>query len=74
MNDGDIESLDLDRPNKIQIILSHYLSDEEVPDIGWECDVLYENNYIGGSTAPTIEQAFDAAKDVIDYHENPRLW
>lgn len=72
MQKTDIKQAMLDRPYKSQIILSQYICEEEPEiDMGWECDIFYKGEYIGGGTAPTKEGAHDLAFDIIYDYENP---
>lgn len=64
----------LNRPSKVQIVLSKFMFDEETDFHGWECDVFYEDEFIGGGTAPTQEGVYDIANEIIFDWENPSLW
>ena len=73
----DIEEAVLDRPYKTQIVLSNYINPdfpEEENSMGWECDIFYKGELIGGGTAPTIEGAYDLANEIIWDYENPSLF
>lgn len=72
---SDIKEAMLDRPAKVQIVLSKYLYEEEPEsDMGWECDIFYKGEYIGGGTSPTKEGAYDLAQDIVYDYENPSLF
>ena len=70
MKKSDIEEAVLDRPYKTQIVLSQYTYKGE-PDMGWECDIFYEGEHIGGGTAPTQAGVYDLANEIIWDYENP---
>lgn len=74
MNKDHITEASLDRPNKVQIVLTKYFIDEDLEFSSWECDVFYESQYIGGGTAPTQEQAYDLSNDIIFDYEHPSLF
>ena len=75
MNKQDIKEAYLDRPSKVQIVLSQYinpdlLEDEPKATLGWECDIFYRGEYIGGGTSPTEEGVYDLANEIIYDYEN----
>lgn len=69
MNKQDIKEALLDRPYKVQIVLSKYVYEDSL-DLGWECDIFYEGELIGGGTAPTVSGVYDMATDIIWEYEN----
>lgn len=73
MNKSDIKEAHLDRPYKVQIVLSQYTYEDSL-DLGWECDIFYEGELIAGGTAPTIEGVYDLANEIIWDYENEYLW
>ena len=73
MDKHNIKEAHLDRPAKVQIVLSQYISMEDPEyDTGWECDIFYNNELIGGGTAPTVSGVYDMATDIIWEYENAR--
>ena len=75
MKKSDIKEAMLDRPYKTQIVVSRYVCEEEPDyDMGWECDIFYEGEYIGGGTAPTQTAIYDLANDIIYEYENPTFF
>lgn len=75
MKKSDIKEAMLDRPYKTQIVLSRYICEEEPEyDMGWECDIFHEGEYIGGGTAPTYSAIHDLAQDIIYDYENPSFF
>lgn len=76
MNKTDLKDAFLDRPAKYQIILSKYKSEDvdDEFDLGWECDIFIEDEYIGGGTAPDQVGVYDLANEIIWDYENPSLW
>jgi hypothetical protein len=71
MNSHDIKEESLDRPSKVQIVLSQY-KDLENPDAknGWECDVFVDDSCVGGGTAPTQEAVYDIAQEIVWEYQN----
>ena len=74
MTEDDIYEASLNRPSKVQIVLTQYMFDEDESFTGWECDIFYKGEYIGGGTAPTQEGVFDLANEIVWDHENPSLF
>lgn len=71
MNKDNIKESSLDRPSKYQIVLSKYKSEDDEYDMGWECDVFVNNEYIGGGTSPDRAGAYDISNEIIWDYENP---
>ena len=75
MKKSDIKEALLDRPAKYQITLSKYICEEEPEyDMGWECDIFVNGEYIGGGTSPDQAGVYDLANDIIYDYENPSLF
>lgn len=79
MNKNDIKEAMLDRPYKTQIVLSQYINpefayEEDNGVMGWECDIFYKGEHIGGGTAPTQAGVYDLANEIIWDYENPSLY
>lgn len=70
MNKNDIKESSLDRPSRVQIVLSRYKNEDGTPSDGWECDIFHEDEYIGGGTSPTQAGAYDLANEIIWDYEN----
>lgn len=73
MKSSDIKEASLDRPYKTQIVLSQFKYEDDL-DLGWECDIFHEGEYIGGGTSPTQAGAYDLANEIIYDYENPSLF
>ncbi len=79
MKKSDIKEAFLDRPYKTQIVISQFINPDFVDEddegaLGWECDIFYKGEYIGGGTAPTQAGAYDLANDIIYDYENPSFF
>jgi len=75
LKNADIKDALLDRPYKVQIVLSQYINTEDPEhDMGWECDIFYKGVSIGGGTSPTEAGAYDLANEIIFDYENPSLF
>lgn len=73
MNKDNVKEAMLDRPYKTQVVLSQYKYEDDL-DMGWECDVFYKGEYIGGGTAPTVSGVYDMAQEIVYDYENPSLF
>lgn len=74
MKNSDIKDTMLDRASQYQIVLSKYKSKDNEYEMGWECDIFVEDEYIGGGTAPTQPGVYDLANEIIYDYENPSLF
>lgn len=72
MNKAELRDTGLDRPSKYQIVLSKYKSEDAEYDMGWECDIFVDDEYIGGGTSPDQAGVYDLANEIIYDYENPR--